>query len=306
MMLGFLLVVACHSASYPILETKVARLRIELDELKAKHAEGERRRDSESRGKGAAGTSEGTRVELQAELQELRVEQARLAEKLENRPTEPSGRRPQRPRPDPTSVYSVDVVDRPFLGAKHAKVTLVKHFEFACPFCNKAEATMTQLLKDYQGDIKIVYKHFIVHPQTATEPAQAACAADMQGKFAKMKQLLWDQAFSVRDFSRSNIEGLARKAKLRMARFRADRDGICVARVQLDQSQARPVGVTGTPAFFINGRFLSGARPIDQFKKVIDEELSKANARIGRGEAAVANYYERFVLDAGLKKLATP
>lgn len=165
---------------------------------------------------------------------------------------------------------------------------------------------MEQLLKDYKGDLKIVYKNFIVHPSTATEPALAACAAGMQGKFSKMQTLIWDKAFSKRDFSRQNMERLAKQAKLRMNAFRADRDGACVARVKLDQAQASAVGVTGTPAFFINGRFLSGARPIDQFKTLIDEELAKANARIRRGEANVKNYYDRFVLDRGLKKLNSP
>lgn len=170
----------------------------------------------------------------------------------------------------------------------------------------KVGPTLEQLLKDYKGDLKIVYKNFIVHPSTATEPALAGCAAAMQGKFSKMKKLIWEEAFPNRDFSRKNLERLAKKAKVRMKLFRADRDGACVARVQLDQEQARKVGVVGTPAFFINGRFLSGARPIDQFKKLIDEELAKANARIRGGEASVSNYYERFVLDRGLKKLEAP
>ncbi len=91
-----------------------------------------------------------------------------------------------------------------------------------------------------------------------------------------------------------------------MKQFRRDRDGVCVTQVAQDREQASQVGVTGTPAFFINGRFLSGAQPIDKFKKLIDEELAKANKRIHQGEASAANYYQRFVLEPGLKKLETP
>lgn len=121
-----------------------------------------------------------------------------------------------------------------------------------------------------------------------------------------MAVLIWDEAYAVRDFSSNHMERLARKANLRMKQYRADRDGACKTKVRLDQMQLQAVGVTGTPAFFINGRFLSGARPIDQFKKLIDEELALANKRIRGGEAGVADYYQRFVFEAGLKKLETP
>jgi protein-disulfide isomerase len=306
-----LFAVNCGSAGNPQLETDVARLRIEVDELKAKSADSEKT-NSGSFGDGhreptRTGSSEGAapNEDLAREVRELRLDKERLEQQLAERPAaRPS--RPQRPRPKPESVYALEVVDAPFEGAKNAKVTVIKNFEFACPFCQKNIPVLEQLLKDYKGDIKVVYKHFVVHPQSATEPAHAACAAGMQGKFPKMATLIWDKAYSTRNFSRQHIEKLAKKAKLRMKQFRTDRDGACVARVQLDHAQAAAVGTTGTPSFYINGRFLSGARPIDQFKTLIDEELGKANARIRGGEANVANYYERFVLDRGLKKLESP
>lgn len=164
---------------------------------------------------------------------------------------------------------------------------------------------MKQLLKDYKGDLRIVYKHFVVHPQSATEPALAACAAGKQGKWRAMEKLIWEKAYSVRDFSQSNLETLAREAKLKMGKFRKDRDGDCKALIQRDQREVSQVGTTGTPAFYINGRFLSGARPIDQFKTLIDEELAKAKKRIREDKSlSRKNYYDREVLNKGLKKLA--
>ncbi len=146
-----------------------------------------------------------------------------------------------------------------------------------------------------------------MHPQSATEPAHAACAAGKQGKWKVMSKLIWDKAYSVRDFSSANMEKLARKAKLNMRQFRKDRDGDCKELVRRDQSEVSSVGTTGTPAFYINGRFLSGARPIDQFKKLIDEEMAKAKKRI-RADSTLnrSNYYDREVLDKGLKKLVAP
>jgi protein-disulfide isomerase len=144
-----------------------------------------------------------------------------------------------------------------------------------------------------------------VHPQSATEPAHAACAAGKQGKWKAMAKLIWDKAYAVRDFSPGNMEKLARKAKLNMQKFKRDRDGACKDLVRRDQSDVSKVGTTGTPAFYINGRFLSGARPIDQFKTLIDEEMAKAKKRI-RQDASLnrGNYYQREVVAKGLKKLA--
>jgi predicted DsbA family dithiol-disulfide isomerase len=158
-------------------------------------------------------------------------------------------------------------------------------------------------MKDYEGDIKVAYKHFVVHPQTATEPALASCAAGLQGKFTEMENGIWEKAYSKRDFAPATMEAIAKGVGLDMAKYKKDHDGVCKEKIRKDQADVSAVGTTGTPAFYINGRFLSGARPIDQFKKLIDEELKKANDRISKGEASVANYYDKFVFQKGLKKL---
>ena len=134
-------------------------------------------------------------------------------------------------------------------------------------------------------------------------PALASCAANLQGKFGEMYELIWEQN---RNFSRDNMEKLAQQLGLDLDRFKADMDGACKQIVQQDQADVTRVGASGTPAFYINGRFLSGAQPIDRFKAVIDEELKLANARIAKGEATVETYYDEFVLKRGRKELAAP
>jgi len=161
-------------------------------------------------------------------------------------------------------------------------------------------------MKDYKGDIKIVYKHFVVHPSTATIPALAACAANKQGKFTGMEKLIWEKGYGQRaqgGLSKDNMDKIAKEAGLDMGQYAKDMDGACKADIQKDQGHLRAVGVSGTPAFFINGRFLSGARPVDQFKAIIDEELKKANSRIGDGGATTENYYQKWVIEKGKKKL---
>jgi len=146
-----------------------------------------------------------------------------------------------------------------------------------------------------------------VHPQTATEPALAACAGGMQGKFAEMEKGIWEKAYGKgRDFSPKNLESIAKEVGLDMAKYKADHDGACKATIAKDQKDLSAVGTTGTPAFYINGRFLSGAQKIDTFKKIIDEELKKANDVIAKGGATAANYYDTQIYKKGLKKLATP
>ncbi len=143
----------------------------------------------------------------------------------------------------------------------------------------------------------------MVHPQVATIPAQAACAAHFQGKFAEMEALLWEKAYKAgRNFSQENIDKLAGELGLDMTKFHADMKGQCTQVVRKDQAELARVGASGTPAFFINGRFLSGARPIQMFKQLVDEELKKANEAIQKG-TPLEKYYEEAVVKKGLKKL---
>ena len=168
----------------------------------------------------------------------------------------------------------------------------------------KVGPTIEQLLKDYPKDVRVVYKHFVVHPQLATIPALASCAADKQGKFHKMTELIWEKGFNAgRNLSQENMEKIAGEVGLNMTKFKADMEGDCKKIIRDDQQQMASVGVGGTPAFFVNGRFLSGARPIEQFKALIDEELKKANERIGKEGTTAGNYYQKWIMEKGKKSL---
>lgn len=152
--------------------------------------------------------------------------------------------------------------------------------------------------------MRIVRKHFVVHPQSATNPALASCAAHKQGKYFQMEKGLWEKGYDKnRDFSPENIDAIAKEVGLDMNKFKADMEGECRKVIREDQAALSAVGTSGTPAFYINGRFLSGARPIEQFKAIIDEELKKANERIGKDGVTAANYYDKWVMEKGKKKL---
>jgi protein-disulfide isomerase len=230
--------------------------------------------------------------------------------------------RPSRPAPDAAKTYAVPIDGDAFEGPADAKVTLVKAYDYACPYCEKVRTTMDDLRKKYGNDLRIVYKQFVVHPQTATVSALAFCAAARQGKAAPMNNLLWDKGFKARNFDKDAegggppqkcwdsaagcpiAIGFAQELKLDVPKFKTDMKD-CQQLIQKDMRDLQQFGVAATPSFFINGRFMSGASPIETFSALIDDELKKANERIQQG-ASAAEYYKQWVLDKGLKSLEVP
>lgn len=209
-------------------------------------------------------------------------------------------RGPQPGRPDPSKVYSVPVhSDNPIKGPKTAPVTVVKAFEFACGFCKRAAPTMDQILKEYGDKVRIVYKHSVIHPQRATYPALAGCAAGLQGKFSEFEHLVWEKAFP-KNLNEETIDGFAKQLGLNMSKYKEDMGERCKKRLAEDRQSVAKFGARGTPAFFVNGRFINGAQPFSAFKTVIDQELAKyAKAKATNPTA----YYEENVVKKGLKKL---
>ena len=160
--------------------------------------------------------------------------------------------------------------------------------------------------------MRVVRKHLVVHPTTAMSGALAFCAASKQGKTMEMDNLIWEKSFKARKFDPDKcweteagcplLNEFATELKLDMNKFKADMKA-CTSVVQTDMRDLQKLGVGATPSFFINGRFMSGAMPIDNFVTIIDEELKKANQRIQQGTPQ-AQYYQQWVVDKGLKSLA--
>jgi len=208
-------------------------------------------------------------------------------------PAAPPAPRPH--QPDPALTYAVPLDDSPSEGPRHAKVTIVMGMEFACPFCRRSWDTVAALRTKYGRDLRVVYKTFIVHQPQATLAAKAACAAHHQRRWKRMAQGLWDKAFTSHDFSEGNLVTIGRDAGLDVAGLVADMHGpACVAEIQRDHDELARLGQTGTPTFWINGRVLVGAQPIDRFEALIDEEMIKAERAI-RGGTRLADYYDELV-----------
>jgi protein-disulfide isomerase len=215
--------------------------------------------------------------------------------------------------PDADAVYSVAIapVD-PVQGPADAKVTIVEAFEFLCPYCYMVEPTVEQLLQKYPKDIRLVHKYLVIHGREAIEPAMIACAAAKQGKLAEMKAALWSHLFTMgaegpqlqpEQLAPEHMEAMERAAGVDLKKLEADMTGDdCTSWLRTSSETLKPVNVAATPAFFINGRYISGAQPIEVFDKVIQEEKTKAEAAIAHGVAPAA-YYQQEIVAKGVKSI---
>jgi protein-disulfide isomerase len=158
-------------------------------------------------------------------------------------------------------------------GQPNAPVEIIEFSDFQCPYCLRAHATVNQVLKTYGDRIRFVYRHYPVQGHPNAEPAAEAseCAAE-QGQFWPYHDRLFA---NVTRLGSADLKQHAAELGLDTAKFNACFDSHKYKeQVAADARDGDEAGVNGTPAFFINGRMVSGAQPFDVFKKVIDEELA--------------------------------
>jgi predicted DsbA family dithiol-disulfide isomerase len=160
-------------------------------------------------------------------------------------------------------------------GNPEAPVTIVEFSDFHCPFCNRVQPSLTELLARYDGKVRLEFRDFpldTLHPRARAAAEAANCAGD-QGKFWEYHDLLFAQAPKA---SVEDLKGYARTVGLDAEQFDS-----CLFQsthhdaVQRDIDEATKLGMTGTPAFFINGRPLSGAQSLEKFVQIIDDELAR-------------------------------
>jgi protein-disulfide isomerase len=167
---------------------------------------------------------------------------------------------------------NVAAANSPSKGSAAAPIEMIEFSDFQCPFCQRANPTVEQVLKTYGDRIRFVYRHYPLpnHPNARPAAEAAACAAD-QGKFWPYHDRLFASGSKLSD---ADLKQHAAELGLNSGQFNSCVDSRKFqAQVDADIKAGSEAGVNGTPAFFINGRSISGAQPFDVFKKVIDEEL---------------------------------
>jgi protein-disulfide isomerase len=167
---------------------------------------------------------------------------------------------------------SVDLANTYIKGNKDAPVVLVEFADYQCPYCQKVHPELDQLRKEFGDKLAIAYKDFPLpmHPY-AMKAAEAARCAGMQGKFWEFHDLLFaDKKFEVKD-----LKEQARAIHLDGERFDSCLDsGQTAGNVERDAEEGRRLGLTGTPSFFVNGHFSSGALSYATLRDMVAQQLT--------------------------------
>jgi protein-disulfide isomerase len=169
-----------------------------------------------------------------------------------------------------------DVMDAasPAKGPTGAAVTIVEFSDFQCPYCSRVEPSIDETLKAYPDQVRLVYRQFplSIHP-FAEKAAEAALCAQDQGKFWELHDAMFanQQALAVEQLK-------SKAAELGMNADTFDKcldSGEKAAKIREDMAAGAAAGVNGTPALFVNGRFLNGAVPFNEIQKLVDDELAR-------------------------------
>lgn len=162
----------------------------------------------------------------------------------------------------------------PSQGPATAPVTIVEFSDFQCPYCARLIPTLDEVKKKYGDKVRIVFRQYPLNfHQHAQKAAEASLCAHEQGKFWELHDAMFQnqQALAV-----EQLKAKAAELGMNAEQFNSCLDGNkYAAQVKTDFDEGAKAGVNGTPAMFINGRFLSGAQPLQEITKVIDDELAR-------------------------------
>jgi predicted DsbA family dithiol-disulfide isomerase len=165
----------------------------------------------------------------------------------------------------------------PALGRNGSAITIIEFADFQCPYCREAQRVLKQVLKTYELEVRLVFKHLPldIHSQ-AFNAARAAFCAGKQGHFWEYQ----DALFASSDLEANTLQKTASALKLDLPKFETcltsedSRDA-----VTKDKREAARWGINGTPTFLINGKMIQGAIDFDGFKSLIEQELRSVHTR---------------------------
>jgi thiol-disulfide isomerase/thioredoxin len=170
-------------------------------------------------------------------------------------------------------VPSIDVSQAPSKGAQSGHVTLVEFADYECKHCKEAQAVIQPLLALYANDVTLYFKHFPISSNNALNAANAASAAQIQGKFWQFSDKVWESSDNL---SPAVLEGIAKEIGLDFSRWYGDVGAQANrAHVTGDKAEGRSLEIQRTPALFINGRRYTDPVDLPSLKDWIDEELGR-------------------------------
>jgi protein-disulfide isomerase len=170
----------------------------------------------------------------------------------------------------------VEAGNAPRLGSDKAPVQIIEYADYECPYCQKVSPDLERLQQEFGGQVSLVYKDFPLpmHP-LAAKAAEGARCANAQGKFWEFHDFLFDT---------KKLQVADMKAEARALKLDGDRFDRCLDKseqfddLKKDAQDAQRLGLQGTPSFFINGHFMSGAIGYNKLKETVVQELAAANS----------------------------
>lgn len=181
------------------------------------------------------------------------------------------------PSPEPPAVVeNVSIDDDPIMGPEDAPVTIVEFSDFQCPYCQRsADEVLPLVFEEYGDQVRLVYRDFPltqIHPQALPAALAAECADD-QDKFWEYHDLLFANQNALDDAS---LKAYAAEVGLDEAAFdQCYSSQEHLDEVRTDYQDGLTYGVSGTPAFFVNGLRIVGAQPFTVFQQAIDQALAE-------------------------------
>lgn len=174
-------------------------------------------------------------------------------------------------------AYKIETGHNPVRGPKDAPVSIVEFSDFQCPYCQKLQTTLDQVLKAFPKEVNLVYKQFPLNiHQYARQAAVASMAAHQQGKFWQLHDKMFQNSAAINE---ENIKKWAREIGLNMTDFeKVMQSGALETAVQKDIADGAAARVIGTPTLFINGKRVP-ERSFESMKKTILEELAAVKAQ---------------------------
>jgi len=169
---------------------------------------------------------------------------------------------------------SIELGNSPSKGPTAAPITMVEFADYQCPYCYSVEPTVKSIMDKYKNKIRFVFKSYPLiqlHPQAVNASIAAECAQN-QGKFWEMHDILFENHSKLSDAA---YPGFAKTVGLDLNKFQACfKDPSVKAKVMKDESYGQSLGISATPAFYINGILLMGAQPESEFISIIEKELA--------------------------------
>lgn len=168
--------------------------------------------------------------------------------------------------------------DRPAKGPANAPVTIVEYSDFQCPYCTRGYQTINEVLKAYDGKVRVIFKHLPLDFHPKAMPAAKmfeAIAMQDHAKAFKFHDIVFENQAELNQRGEDFLKEAAKKAGADMKRIEKDlNDPKIAARITADMEEARKFDISGTPGFLINGVSLKGAYPFPEFKTIIDRHLA--------------------------------